>query len=107
MDWEDDPKYIQSGKACKNNEQERKKFVFPKLHRYYIEIFKRNLVFAINSYFLIPLSLWPNLLDLKIFQNKNSILSNNLSLKYQRFTTPGWKDIGIRKLSFVVGDYRC
>ena len=30
-----------------------------------------------------------------------SVRSNNISLKYQRFTTLGFKDIGIRKSEFV------
>jgi len=34
-----------------------------------------------------------------IFQIINSV--NIVSLKYQRFTTSGWKYIGIRKLEFV------
>ena len=36
-----------------------------------------------------------------IFQTMNYVGSNNLSLKYQRFTTLGVKDIGIRKSEFV------
>ena len=32
----------------------------------------------------------------------NSVRSNNLSLKYQRVTPSGCKDIGIRKFEFVV-----
>ena len=31
----------------------------------------------------------------------SSVRSNNISLKYQRFTTLGFKDIGIRKSEFV------
>ena len=31
----------------------------------------------------------------------NSVRSNSLSLKYQRFTSPGCKDIYIRKAEFV------
>ena len=31
----------------------------------------------------------------------NSDSSNNLSLKYQRFTPPGREDTGIRKFEFV------
>ena len=44
-----------------------------------------------------------NVQDLKFVKlwNMNSIGSNILSLKYQRFTPPGWKDIGIRKDEFV------
>ena len=30
----------------------------------------------------------------------NSVVSNNLSLKYQRVTPLGWKDIVIRKFEF-------
>ena len=37
----------------------------------------------------------------QIFQTMNSVRSNNLSLKYQSFTTVGCKDIGIRKFEFV------
>ena len=36
-----------------------------------------------------------------IFQTINSVRSNSLSLKYQRFTTSGCKDIGVRKCKFV------
>ena len=36
-----------------------------------------------------------------IFQTMNSVRSNNISLKYQRFTTLGFQDIGIRKSEFV------
>ena len=36
-----------------------------------------------------------------IFQNMNSFISNNLSLKYQKFTTIGFKDIGIWNFEFV------
>ena len=32
-----------------------------------------------------------------IFQTLNSVRSNNLNLKYQRFKPSGGKDIGIRK----------
>ena len=31
----------------------------------------------------------------------NTVRSNNLSLKYQRFSSSGWNDIGIRKFDFV------
>ena len=34
-------------------------------------------------------------------QTLNSVKSNNLSLKYQRITTSGCRDIGIRKFEFV------
>ena len=35
------------------------------------------------------------------FQTMTFVRSNNISLKYQRFTTMGSKDIGIRKSEFV------
>ena len=36
-----------------------------------------------------------------ICQTNNSVISNSLSLKYQRFTPSGCKDIGVRKYKFV------
>ena len=36
-----------------------------------------------------------------IFPTMNYIRSNNLSLKWQRFTPSGWKDIWIRQFKFV------
>ena len=36
-----------------------------------------------------------------IFQTINSVRSNNLSLKYQRFRPPGCRDIGFRNFEFV------
>ena len=33
--------------------------------------------------------------------NSVTVRSNNLSLKYERFTTPGCKGIGFRKFEFV------
>ena len=36
-----------------------------------------------------------------IFQIMNSVRPNNLSLKYQRFTSYDWKDIGIRQFVFL------
>ena len=36
-----------------------------------------------------------------IFQTINSGSPNSLSLKYQRFTPSGCKDIGVRKCKFV------
>ena len=36
-----------------------------------------------------------------MFQTMNSVKLNNLSLKYQRFTPLGCKDIGIRIFEFV------
>ena len=64
-------------------------------------ISQRILVFATNSDFLIPISLQPNVVDLKYMV---SVRSNNLSFKYQKFTPSGCKDKGIRivrgKVSF-------
>ena len=37
----------------------------------------------------------------EIFQTMSSVRSNNLCLKYQRFTPSGYKEIWIRKLEFV------
>ena len=37
----------------------------------------------------------------QIFQTMNYVRSNNLSLKYQRFTPSGCKDTGIGKFEFV------
>ena len=48
---------------------------------------ERNYVFITNSNLLI--------------QNKNSVRSNNLGSKYQKFTPSGCRDLGIRKLKFV------
>jgi len=39
------------------------------------------------------------------FHNGISGRSNNLSLKYQWFKPPGWKDIVITKLEFVAKTY--
>ena len=57
-------------------------------------------VFATNSDILISISVQTNLLDL-IDISYNSVRSNYLSLKYQRFTLSGSKDIGIKKFEFV------
>ena len=54
-----------------------------------------------NSDFLIPISLDSNLVKPLKFQTMTSVRSNNISLKYQRFTTLGLKDIGIIKSEFV------
>jgi len=63
---------------------------------------QRNWVFATNSDFLIVIynlaTRFPRPL---IFQNINSGRSKSLSLKYQRFTPSGCKDIGVRKCKFV------
>ena len=37
-----------------------------------------------------------------VLQTMNSVLSNNLSLKYQRFKPSGFKDIEIQKFEFEV-----
>ena len=76
------------------------KYLYPNRQAEVNIFLKRNWVFAPNFDFLVPLSLQPNVGDL-IFQNMNSVRSNNLRLKYQRFTPSGWKDIGIRKFEFV------
>ena len=68
--------------------------IFPQYKDKRIEIW----VFTTNSDFLIPFSLQPNIVDVKTM---NSVRSNHLSLKYQRFTPSGYKDIGIRKFEFV------
>ena len=59
---------------------------------------ERNLVFATNSDFLIPISLKTKVVIL--WYSVNSAKSKHLSLKYQRWTPLGWKDIGIRKCKF-------
>ena len=63
---------------------------------------QRNWVFATNSDFLIPISLDSNLVKPLTFQTMTSVWWNNISLKYQRLTTLGSKDIGIRKSEFVM-----
>ena len=55
---------------------------------------ERNWVFAANSFFIILISLQTDVVDLRYF---NSFRSTSLSLKYQRYTSLGCKDIGIRK----------
>jgi len=37
-----------------------------------------------------------------IFQSMNSVRSNSLSLKYQKFTPTDWKDMGIRNFVSVL-----
>ena len=39
-----------------------------------------------------------------IFQSMNYVGGNNLILKYQRFTSSGCKNLGIRKFEFVTLD---
>ena len=60
----------------------------------------RNWVFATNSDFLIPISLQPTVADLRNLEEW-IMLSDNLSLKYLRFTPLGCKDIEIIKIKFV------
>ena len=40
-----------------------------------------------------------------IFQTINSVRTNSLSLKYQRFTTVGCLDVGVRKYEFVAKQF--
>jgi len=68
------------------------------------ELLERNWVFAAISNFLTPISLQHNVVDLRYI--KLWILfhqiKSNLSLKYERFTPTGCKDIWIIKSEFVV-----
>ena len=57
---------------------------------------KRNWVLATNSDLLFLYFCNPILYRPFIFQTMNSVRSNCLSLKYQRFVPSGCKDIGIR-----------
>ena len=58
---------------------------------------QKNLVLATNSHFLITISIYPNVTRRPlIFQTINSVRSNNLCLKYPRFTPSGYRDKGIR-----------
>ena len=58
-------------------------------------------VFITNIDVLIPIIFATQCRRPKIFQTMSSVRSNNVSLKYQRPTPPGWTDIGIRKSEFV------
>ena len=73
------------------------RFVFP--------ILKLNVgklwVFATNSDILIPIFLQPNVSQTLDISNINSVRSNNISLKYQRYTQSGCTVIGGRKYYFV------
>ena len=62
----------------------------------YEDILLRNWVFATNSYIFANQSR-----RLEIFQTVNSVWSNNLILKNQKFKPSDWKDIGIRKFENV------
>ena len=64
------------------------------------QITKELSLCATNSSFLIPYLCR----RAKIFQTSNSVISNNVILKYQRFTPSGCIDIGIRKLKFCGKD---
>ena len=67
-------------------------------------ICERNWVFAKSSDFLIPISWQPNVLDFACFKLwiLISVRSNNLSLKYQKFTPSGLKkNIGIINFKVV------
>ena len=60
---------------------------------------QRNWVFATNSDFLVSISLQSiQCRRLQIFQTMNTVRSNNLSLKYQRLTPSGCKNLGILSL---------
>ena len=72
-----------------------------KVHYFLLIRPERNGVFANNSDFLIPIYLQPNVIDLRYFQTMNSVGSNNLSLKYQRFTTSSSEDIEVLIFDFV------
>ena len=67
--------------------------------RYAIHRFR---FFATNSDFLILIFICRGL---RIFQTMNSVRSNNLSLKYHKFTPSGCKDIGTRNFVFVANTH--
>ena len=54
----------------------------------------------LSSIFLILISLQPRSQRPLLFQTKNYVRSMSQSLKYQRFTPSGFKDILIKKLEF-------
>ena len=67
-------------------------------------VFLMNWIFATNSDFLISISNYLNATQSRrplIFQTMNAVRSYNISLKYQRSTSSGCKDIGITKIEFV------
>ena len=53
-----------------------------------------------NSDFLIPKSFHPNVVVNRF--SKNYVRSNNPSLKYQRFTQSGCRDIGFRSVPMYI-----
>ena len=61
-------------------------------------------VIATKSNLLTPISLEPNIVKLTDILTTNFVRSNNLSLKYQKFTPLVCKDIGIGKFEFVAID---
>ena len=67
---------------------------------------QRNWVFATNSNFKIPTShaTWRRR-PFHISNYLNSVTSNNLSLKYQRFTSWGCKDRGLKNMYCSVISY--
>ena len=54
-----------------------------------------------RSDFIIIISFQPDVVDPRFFPTLNYVGSHNLSLKYQRVTASGCKDIKIRKPGFV------
>ena len=64
------------------------------------ECIQRNWVLATNAKFVISISSTQNRRPL-MFQTLNSVRINSLSLKYERFTPTGCKDIGNRTFEFV------
>ena len=99
----------------------------PRLHSYCAPLSNNNLIFCILLFLFLRTfhnknyckkysneltlcnKLWfsnPNIFGFQRrkplkFQTMTFVRSNNISLKYQRFTTLGSKDIGIRKSEFV------
>ncbi len=61
---------------------------------------QRNWVFVTNSDFQIPISLQPNVVDIRYFK-LYPVRLNIQSLKYQTFTLSGCKEIGLQKLMLV------
>ena len=65
-------------------------------------IFERNWVFATNSNFLIPISLQSDGVNLYYFKLRLSDITEFIVWNiYLRYSTMGYKDIGIRKSEFV------
>ena len=71
------------------------------IHNILIPFIQRNRVFPTHSDFEFPISLHAvRFCRPLIFHIINYVRLKNLSLKYQRFTASGCKDIGIRKFEF-------